>query len=164
VELVQVATSKKAATNTTKHVQSRSCDVKFDLDRSYRNFFIAVFFHTHLHNLHQMANKKASRGGRRKGNAATASRCTGALAPRFSLKPARQATEDQPEEAMTGVEETPLSKVDITFSGEQYGVTRDFVSLTIREQCNPLKTLVVLQPLPRRWRSSLRFLPSDLVQ
>lgn len=97
-----------------------------------------------------MASSKAqtstTRGGRKKKTTATASRCTGAPAPRRSLKapPTAKITQDKGLEAMTGIEETPLPKVDIILTGEPYDDNRDRASATILEQCNLLTTIVVL--------------------
>jgi len=113
-----------------------------------------------------MANsrpKKATTNGRRKkANSATASRCTGAPAPRRSIRVGQKARIMEDEE-MPGVEETPLQKVVITVSGESYDGYRDRVSATIRKQCNLLTAVVVLQRLPGICPSPLRFLSPELV-
>jgi len=98
-----------------------------------------------------MANTQSKKGtstrGRKKVNWATASRCTGAMAPRLALKSNQKAlvpevTQDDAPEEMTGVEETPLSRVVITLDGEPYDGTADRVSATIHGQFSLLMPIV----------------------
>lgn len=108
------------------------------------------------------AKKVATKGRKKKASVATASRCTGAPAPRRNLKPRQKAKVTEDDE-MTGVEEAPLPKVDIYLTGEPYGDHHDCVSATACQQCNILMHVVVLQRLSRSWRPELPFLSPNLV-
>jgi hypothetical protein len=102
--------------------------------------------------------------GKKKASVATASRCTGAPAPRRNLKSGKKAKVKDDEE-MAGVEETPLPTVNITIAGQPYDAyeQHDRVGVTLPEQCNLLTPVVVLQRLSGPCRSQLPFVSPELV-